>query len=145
MNQKIRIVIARLKKQRAEVERAIKALEIFQGGGDGRPPGRPKGAGVLSLEERFTKFVKRGGPDDCWLWEGSTSKWKDGEGNSTKDGHGRIWDGKSVISAHHAAYILEHGAPPPKGTYLRRTCKNRLCVNPQHFELLETKKKVIEE
>ena len=108
-----------------------------------RTPGRPKGAGVISLEERFSKFVTRGDIDACWLWTGSTSKWKDESGASTREGHGRIWDGNSVISAHHAAYILANGAPPPKGTYLRRSCKNRLCVNPHHFEVRPTKPKVV--
>jgi hypothetical protein len=97
-----------------------------------RKPGRPKGSGTRPLAERFAKFVQRGGPDECWLWIGSTSK----------DGHGRVWDGQTVIPAHHGAYILVHGERPPPGVYLRRTCENKkLCMNPAHFKLCVTERK----
>lgn len=77
-----------------------------------RLPGRPKGSGTRPLAERFQAFVTIKGKDVCWEWTGSKSK----------DGHGRIWDGKTVIPAHHAAYIIAHGERPPEGTYLRRSC-----------------------
>ena len=70
-------------------------------------------------------------PDSgCWLWRGQISN----------SGYGRIMlsgaDGRAMESAHRASYLTFVG-PIPEGTIIRQSCGNRLCVNPEHLEVLQ--------
>lgn len=72
-------------------------------------------------------------PDSgCWLWRGQISN----------SGYGRIMlsgaDGRAMESAHRASYLTFVG-PIPDGTFVRQSCGNRLCINPEHLEVLEEK------
>lgn len=90
--------------------------------------GRPKGT-TVPLVERFCKYVTKGRANECWEWEGSVSA----------DGHGRIWDGKQVVPAHHVAWLLKYNQRVPKGHYCRHHCEEKTCMNPAHLYLTETK------
>ena len=60
----------------------------------------------------------------CWLWTG-----KPGLG-----GYGYIGIEGKKYSVHRLAYMLEVGMIP-KRTIVKRICKNKLCVNPDHLYL----------
>ena len=72
-------------------------------------------------------------PDSgCWLWRGQISN----------SGDGRIMfsgaDGRAMESAHRASYLAFVG-PIPDGTFIRQSCGNRLCINPEHLEVMQEK------
>jgi hypothetical protein len=68
----------------------------------------------------------------CWLWQGQISN----------SGYGRTMfsaaEGRGMESAHRASYLTFVG-PIPDGTLVRQSCGNRLCINPEHLEVLEEK------
>jgi len=47
-------------------------------------------------------------------------------------------DGRAMESAHRASYMTFVG-PIPDGAFVRQSCSNRLCINPEHLEVLEEK------
>ncbi|MBF0256632.1 MAG: hypothetical protein HQL47_09290 [Gammaproteobacteria bacterium] len=67
----------------------------------------------------------------CWEWQGQISN----------SGHGRIMlsdeNGRRLLSAEQASFIAFH-QDLPEGAGVRQTCNNRLCVNPEHLQLVET-------
>lgn len=82
------------------------------------------GRRVMTLRERFWEKVDRSG--ECWLWEGCVYP---------TGGHGRfVWTPGKCVPAHRAAWLLERGDIPPRIT-VRHTCKNSLCVRPDHLFL----------
>lgn len=62
----------------------------------------------------------RKGPD-CWTWKPGLDAY--GAARATVDGVQEL--------AHRVAYRLTHD-DVPEGAIIRRTCNNRLCVNPDH-------------
>lgn len=89
-----------------------------------------------TFPQRFWSKVDKRGPDECWLWTGSTRP-------STKKwpiGHGMIQRMEGVnwkIYAHRAAWILMRG-PIPDGMHVLHTKPvdhNPRCVNPAHLYL----------
>ncbi len=64
----------------------------------------------------------------CWEWQGQISN----------SGRIMIQDAgmPRTVGADDASYIAFFGEIPPK--YLvRQTCGNRLCINPEHLELIQ--------
>jgi hypothetical protein len=67
----------------------------------------------------------------CWIWNGQISN----------SGYGRlkeIQDNKRIVmvsaqTASYNAYI----SPVPDGYLVRQQCGNRLCINPEHLELIK--------
>ena len=45
-------------------------------------------------------------------------------------------NGRTMESAHRANYLTFVG-PIPESTIIRQSCGNRLCVNPEHLEVLQ--------
>lgn len=74
-------------------------------------------------EERFWAKVERGGPNECWLWQGGKDR----------DGYGSFTERYVVFRAHRYAYELLVGAIPD-GLTIDHLCRNRACVNPAHLE-----------
>lgn len=71
---------------------------------------------------RFFKFVEK--TTDCWLWTG----------RRINSGYGTFWDGKQVLS-HRWSY--EHAKEPiPPEMTIDHLCRNKLCVNPDHMEVV---------
>lgn len=86
---------------------------------------RPLGVRViLSPEERFWPKVRK--TEDCWHWIGA-------RGGHT---YGNFWDGSRTTRAHTFSYELATGTKVPAGMHLDHLCRNRLCVNPDHLEVV---------
>ena len=76
-------------------------------------------------EIRFWAKVRRGGPDECWLWLAH---------RDTK-GYGKFGITDAISKkAHRYAYELLV-EPIPDGLTLDHLCRNRGCVNPDHLVL----------
>jgi hypothetical protein len=79
-------------------------------------------------KERLLQYTVTDPDTGCWLWRGQVSN----------SGYGRIMlpgpQGRRMESAHRASYQTLVGAIP-EGAFVRQTCGNRLCVNPEHLEL----------
>jgi hypothetical protein len=72
---------------------------------------------------RFWKRVEK--TEGCWLWKGA---------KSAPDYYGRVVVRGKIIMVHRLSYALAYGTIP-KGMFVLHTCKNPVCVNPQHLYL----------
>lgn len=77
---------------------------------------------------RFWPKVDRKDTEACWTWLGAT----------TPNGYGSFRFGSRSHPAHRVSYILSRGDIPPK-YYIDHTCRNRLCVNPNHLRTVTPK------
>lgn len=73
-------------------------------------------------EERFWEKVEK--TPTCWIWTAGASA-----------GYGRIHDGGRWRAAHRVSYELHRGIIP-EGMTLDHLCRNKLCVNPDHLEMV---------
>lgn len=77
---------------------------------------------------RFWSKVSKRGPQDCWLWTGTTGP--NGYGTmhvgSKSDGTDRN------VLTHRLSYQIEHGAVP-SGMHVLHRCDTPKCVNPAHL------------
>jgi hypothetical protein len=67
--------------------------------------------------------VVEGGP--CWLFSGAINS----------SGYGTLTDGERLVLAHRMAYEDAHG-PIGDDLTVNHLCRNRLCCNPQHLEVV---------
>lgn len=75
----------------------------------------------LPFDERYL----RNGETGCWEWQGPR-----GGG-----GYGKLRVNNRYVSAHRWAYERVNG-PVPTGMTLDHLCRNRLCCNPEHLEVV---------
>jgi hypothetical protein len=80
------------------------------------------------LGERIWRRVQIAGPDDCWIWLGTTN----GKGYGITNRGGRK-DGRVYV--HRAVWELERG-PIPEGLEIDHLCRTRSCVNIRHLALV---------
>ena len=81
-----------------------------------------------SAEDRFWDRVCPEPNTGCWLWLGGLSS----------EGYGRLNSDHRKTSqtyAHRFSYELARG-PIPLGLDLDHLCRNRMCVNPAHLEVV---------
>jgi hypothetical protein len=71
---------------------------------------------------RFWAKVKRGGPDECWEWQGARRPF----------GYGRFGIAGKNVEAHRVSWQLANGPVRP-GIKILHTCDNPSCVNPGHL------------
>lgn len=64
----------------------------------------------------------------CWLWTGARSG----------SGYGNLWANGRNALAHRVVWESLVGPIPP-GLTLDHLCRNQLCVNPDHLEVVTTK------
>ena len=81
----------------------------------------------MEYREKFMSLVEK--TDDCWLWKGPVNK---------SNGCGQFYTGEDTETAQRAMWKLHYGAEAPRGKYVVKTCKNKLCVNPEHLAIAET-------
>jgi hypothetical protein len=87
-----------------------------------RTEGQALQAGTQSDAARFWAKVRKGGEDECWLWQGGMMK----------SGYGVFsLDGKRV-RAHRYAYVISAGALE-RGLEVLHSCDVRACQNPRHL------------
>lgn len=83
----------------------------------------------------LTKIMSRITVDEqceCWLWEGPTS------GNGRGGGYGRMCLDGQTVAVHRVMATLFMGYIPGK-KQIDHKCRNRLCVNPDHLEIVTHK------
>ena len=81
---------------------------------------------TLKTLKLFWKKVEKGlTKDACWLWKGIPNN----------EGYGGFWLNGTTIGAHRASYLINKGEIPDNMT-LDHLCRNRLCVNPDHLEVV---------
>jgi hypothetical protein len=83
--------------------------------------------------ERFWEKVDKLHPSGCWLWTAATN----GDGYGTF----HLGGGDPMVGAHRFAYEALRGPIPPE-MELDHLCRNRLCVNPDHIELVTTQENI---
>jgi len=79
--------------------------------------------------ERFWSKVEK--TNGCWNWVAGTS-----------NGYGIFWFNKTYVGAHRISYQLKYGIIP-NDKVLDHLCRNPLCVNPDHLELVTDKENVL--
>ncbi len=68
----------------------------------------------------------------CWIWQGPTS------GSGRGGGYPRMCLDGQTVAVHRVIYTHFHGYVPGK-KQIDHTCRNRLCCNPDHLELVTHK------
>lgn len=81
------------------------------------------------FEERFWSKVEVG---DCWTW--TAAKAGKGYGKYSVSSNGKT----TYPYAHRYSWEMLVG-PIPEGGVLDHLCRNRLCVNPDHLEVVDQK------
>ena len=81
-----------------------------------------------SAEERYLEKIDKNGPNGCWIWTAG----EDGKG------YGRFWVNGATRYAHRVIYELLIGQIP-RGVLLDHICHNRICVNPEHIRLCNSR------
>lgn len=80
------------------------------------------------LAERYWPKVDRRGPNECWPWLASIDGV--GYGQISMMGH------NGPEKAHRVALFLAFGEWPAKGAHTDHLCRNRVCQNPRHLEVV---------
>lgn len=79
----------------------------------------------------FTAIVSRTSLDgEFWVWCGPTSGTK-GRGH----GYPRMSLNGQTVAVHRVVWVNRHGYLPGR-KQIDHTCRNRLCVNPDHLEMV---------
>jgi hypothetical protein len=87
--------------------------------------GRPRTA----PEVRFWRRVEVA---DCWEWTGSCDR----------HGYGQFYDGVRNTRAHRYAYKTLVG-PIPRGLVIDHLCRNTICVNPDHMQVVTVRENTL--
>lgn len=83
----------------------------------------------------LTKIMSRVSVDEhceCWIWQGPTS------GSGRGGGYGRMCLDGQTVAVHRVMATLFMGYIPGK-KQVDHKCRNRLCVNPDHLEIVTHK------
>ena len=85
---------------------------------------------IAKLKRRIVANTKLVG--ECWEWQGGHS------GYGRGGGYGRMSVDGHTMAVHRVVYMLEHG-PIPTKKQIDHKCRNRLCCNPDHLEMVTHK------
>lgn len=78
----------------------------------------------------FLDLIDREDPSGCWIWRGDL---RHGRGPLFRLKLPKPSKEKRYRSARRIAYLLFKGEQPPSNTTIHTTCRNVLCVNPDHM------------
>lgn len=87
---------------------------------------------MLSRRDQILKKVVSRIIEDsngCWIWQGPTS------GSGRGGGYPRMCLDGQTVAVHKVVFTHFNGFIPGK-KQIDHICRNRLCVNPQHLELV---------
>jgi len=70
--------------------------------------------------------------NQCWVWNGPDS------GNGRGGGYPRMSLDGQTVAVHRVTYTHVNGYIPGK-KQIDHTCRNRMCVNPNHLEMVTHK------
>ncbi len=92
-----------------------------------REPERPPPKPFATLRDkrdahRFWSKVRKGAPDQCWLWTGL----------KTRGGYGIFSVGGRSVLAHRYTYERSYG-PIPAGLAIMHRCDKPACINARHL------------
>jgi hypothetical protein len=79
-----------------------------------------------TVEEKFWENVEVKS-DECWIWKGLIHS----------NGYGWMRSWKRNDYPHRVSWIIHFGKIPD-GHWVKHSCKNKLCVNPNHLYLHDT-------
>jgi len=83
---------------------------------------------------RFWKRIDKAGPGGCWLWTG----------DQTPRGYGVVrYNGKTPRVHRLVYHFLVGPLPHMRVLQLDHTCRNRLCCNPAHLELVTARENLM--
>ena len=68
--------------------------------------------------------------DECWPFTGYVH---------VRDGYGRYTENGVTINAHRVAWELYNDEFIPEGMQIDHLCRNRVCCNPDHLEVVTKK------
>lgn len=81
------------------------------------------------IRAKVMKRVRKDPETGCWNWTGPTS------GNGRGGGYPRMHLDGQTMAVHIVMYAVEYG-PVPGKKQIDHRCRNRLCVNPAHLEMV---------
>lgn len=85
--------------------------------------------------EFWAKVAISGVPDNCWEWRGATA-------GRVGERYGQLrWNGRHE-TAHRVAWMVTNGLIPV-GLVLDHLCRNHLCVNPDHLEVVTNRENIM--
>lgn len=85
------------------------------------------GATPEQIDQRFWAKIDKDGPGGCWIWLGVRASQGQGYGRRTING--------TKVYVHRWAYERFVG-PIPDGLTIDHLCRNSLCCNPDHLEVV---------
>lgn len=80
---------------------------------------------ISRLSNLFWSRVDRGGPEECWKWDGPKTGSKP---------YGAFCFDNGFVYAHRFSYALHHGEIP-ENKVVMHLCDDPLCVNPRHLAI----------
>ncbi len=94
----------------------------------------------LNVAKLFWKHVKKGSPDECWMWTKSKGRKGYGMFKVYFPVSDPVKPGKQfTLYAHRVAYFLHHGVDPYPDLVLH-SCDNPPCCNPSHLSTGDNQK-----
>jgi hypothetical protein len=86
---------------------------------------------MTTQQKKIYQAIRHVDDSRCWIWQGQVSN----------SGYGRVHEVQSdrslkMVSAQSASYRA-FIAEIPDGKLVKQRCGNRLCVNPEHLDLIE--------
>jgi hypothetical protein len=82
--------------------------------------------------ERFLSLIKIDSNSDCWIWNGCKAEI-----------YGKFGIYYKSYYAHRVSYSLFNG-PLTNGMVIDHTCRNKICVNPEHLREVTQQQNAVE-
>lgn len=87
---------------------------------------------LRKCDVRLAGHVIDGKPDPCWIWTGGHS------GNGRGGNYPRMCLDGGTVAVHRTSWTNQNGMIPPR-KQIDHKCRNRMCVNPDHLEMVTHK------